>query len=117
MVNKVILVGHMAAFPHRGGRGRAQVCRCEATSGRSLSSGQGESSGCNVVITMPEDASAWFAARIPAGWFVGPPEVVADGEEILVLGTLADVGLAGGTSQAAHAAARSARIERFREET
>ncbi len=66
---------------------------------------------------MPEDASAWFAARIPAGWFVGPPEVVADGEEILVLGTLADVELAGGTSQAAHAAARSARIERFREET
>src|SRR5207247_10401259 len=109
--------GGSEAFPHRGGRGRAQVCRCEATSGRSLSSGQGESSGCNVVITMPEDASAWFAARIPAGWFVGPPEVVADGEEILVLATLAGVQPAEGTSKAASAAARAARIERFREET
>jgi hypothetical protein len=66
---------------------------------------------------MPEDVRAWFAARIPAGWFAGAPEVVADGEEILVLGTLPDVELAAGTSEEARAAARSARIERFREET
>src|SRR5204863_6791824 len=81
--------GGSEACPHRGGRGRAQVCRCEATSGRSLSSGQGESSGCNVVITMPEDASAWFAARIPAGWFVGPPGVATDGEGLLALRSVA----------------------------
>jgi hypothetical protein len=66
---------------------------------------------------MPEDIRAWFAARIPAGWFVGAPEVVADGEEILVLGTLPDVELAAGTTEEARVAARSARIERFREET
>ena len=66
---------------------------------------------------MPEDVRAWFAARIPAGWFAGPPEVKADGEEILVVGTLPDVELAGGTSEEARAAARAARIERFREES
>ena len=66
---------------------------------------------------MPEDVRAWFARRIPAGWFLGAPEVRADGEEILVVGTLPDVELAGGTSSEGRAAARSARIERFREET
>ncbi len=66
---------------------------------------------------MAEDVRAWFAGRIPAGWFVGPPDVSSDGEEILVIGTLPDVELAGGTSAEARAAARSARIERFREET
>jgi len=66
---------------------------------------------------MPEDVRAWFTRRVPAGWFAGPPEVTADGEEILVVGTLADVELASGTSSAGRAAARDARIERFREET
>src|SRR5260370_1517299 len=66
---------------------------------------------------MPEDVRAWFASRVPATWFAGPREVRADGEEILVMGTLPDVELAAGTSEEARAAARSARIERFREET
>jgi hypothetical protein len=66
---------------------------------------------------MPEDVRAWFATRIPAGWFAGPPEVKADGEEMLVIGTLPDVELAGGTSAEGRAAARAARIERFREES
>src|SRR5260370_41034135 len=66
---------------------------------------------------MPEDVRAWFAGRIPGGWFAGPPEVKADGEEMLVIGTLPDVELAGGTSAEARAAARAARIERFREES
>jgi len=66
---------------------------------------------------MSEDIGAWFSARIPAGWFVGPPEVSADSEEILVLGTLPEVELASGTSSEARAAARVARIDRFREET
>jgi hypothetical protein len=66
---------------------------------------------------MPEDVRAWFAARIPAGWFAGPPEVKADGEEMLVIGTLPDVELAAGTSAEGRAAARAARIERFREES
>lgn len=66
---------------------------------------------------MPEDVRDWFAARIPKTWFTGPPEVTADGDEILVVGTLPDVELAGGTSGEGREAARSARIERFREET
>ena len=66
---------------------------------------------------MPEDIGAWFAARIPAGWFADPPEVSSDGEEILVVGTLADVEQGGGSSGEGRAAARAARIQRFREET
>jgi hypothetical protein len=66
---------------------------------------------------MTQDVAVWFARKLPAGWFAGPPEVTADSEEILVIGTLADVELARGTSEDALAAARSARIDRFREET
>jgi len=54
---------------------------------------------------------------MPAGWFAGPPQVSADGEEILIVGTLPDVELASGTSEEAREAARAARIERFREES
>jgi hypothetical protein len=64
-----------------------------------------------------EDVQAWFASRLPAGWFAGPPQVSADGEEILVVGTLPDVDLASGTSEEGREAARAARIERFREES
>jgi hypothetical protein len=64
-----------------------------------------------------EDIQAWFASRLPGGWFAGPPAVTADGEEILVVGTLPDVELASGTSEEGREAARSARIERFREES
>lgn len=66
---------------------------------------------------MPEDIAAWFSARIPAGWFAGPPEVSADGEEILVVGKLADVEPAAGTAGEGRSAARAGRIQRFREET
>lgn len=66
---------------------------------------------------MSEDIAAWFASRIPSGWFVGPPEVSADGEEILVMGRLPDVELARGTATEGRSAARLARIARFREET
>jgi hypothetical protein len=66
---------------------------------------------------MAEDVREWFAARIPAGWFAGPPEVSADGEEILVVGTLPDVELAAATADEGRVAARLARIDRFREET
>ena len=66
---------------------------------------------------MPEDVRGWFAGRVPAGWFVGPPELTADGEEILVLGTLPEAELAAGKAERGRAAARLARIDRFREET
>jgi len=66
---------------------------------------------------MAEDLGSWFTGRLPKTWFVGPPEVSADGDEVLVLGTLLDVELAKGTSADGRSAARSARIDRFREET
>ncbi|HET7338521.1 MAG TPA: hypothetical protein VFK22_03150 [Candidatus Dormibacteraeota bacterium] len=66
---------------------------------------------------MSEDPGAWLASRIPKAWFAGPPEVTADGEEILVVGTLPDVELAAGTPAEGRSGARLARIERFREET
>src|SRR5437763_792047 len=56
------------------------------------------------------DVAAWFAARIPEGWFDGPPEVSVDGDEMLVTGRLADPG-------GHDAAGQEARIARFREET
>jgi hypothetical protein len=34
------------------------------------------------------EVADWLAGRVPPGWFAGPPEVLVDGEEILVLGTL-----------------------------
>src|ERR1700736_2157803 len=66
---------------------------------------------------MSEDIRLWFANRVPAGWFPGRPEVRSGGEEILVVGNLPDVELAAGTAPEALAAARVARIDRFREET
>ncbi|MGA8922546.1 MAG: hypothetical protein WB682_05315 [Candidatus Dormiibacterota bacterium] len=66
---------------------------------------------------MPEDIRGWFGARIPPGWFAGPPEISSDGEEILVVGPLHDVELAAATSDDNLAVARQARIDRFREES
>ena len=66
---------------------------------------------------LEEEIGGWLAGRLPDGWFTGPPQVTVDREEIVVVGTLADVELEGDASEAARAAARSARIQRFREET
>jgi hypothetical protein len=64
---------------------------------------------------MAQEVAGWFAARIPDGWFAGPPRVLADGEEILVVGALPDVELEG--SDAAKDQARRARIALFRQES
>jgi hypothetical protein len=63
------------------------------------------------------EVQAWFAGRVPDGWFSGPPEVSMDGDEMLIVGNLADVEVAKGSKADAKTAARSARIDRFREET
>lgn len=63
-----------------------------------------------------DDASAWFAGRLPEGWFTEPPIVVVDREEITVVGHLP--ALEGDfADDAARAAAESGRISRYREET
>src|SRR4051794_9570836 len=64
-----------------------------------------------------EKVTAWFAGRLPDGWFTGPLEVSADNDEILVLGELAPPQLADDATAAAVAEAEGARIKRFREET
>ncbi len=63
-----------------------------------------------------DDAAAWFAGRLPDGWFTESPVVVVDREEITVVGTLPP--LEGEfADDAARAAAESGRISRFREDT
>ena len=59
---------------------------------------------------MAEDFRTWFGSRLPKTWFAGPPEVTADGDEVLVVGTLPDVELARGTAPEGRAAARLARL-------
>jgi hypothetical protein len=69
-------------------------------------------------LTEPEDRiEGWFAGRVPDSWFLRAPEVAADREEILVVGRIAEPDYPRGASATAKAAARSARIDRFREET
>lgn len=63
-----------------------------------------------------DDAGAWFAGRLPDGWFTGAPDVTVDREEIIIVGELPplDEALA---DDAARAAAEAGRISRFREQT
>jgi hypothetical protein len=67
--------------------------------------------------TDAQEIQGWFSGRLPGDWFVGPPEVSADREEILVIGTLSDPELPEGSTPEAAAAARLARIDGFREDT
>ncbi|MGZ5291541.1 MAG: hypothetical protein ACXWEH_04345 [Actinomycetota bacterium] len=67
--------------------------------------------------TSDAELQGWFAGRLPGEWFVGAPDVSADREEILVVGTLSDPEVAEGSGPDAVAAARLARIEGFREDT
>ena len=64
-----------------------------------------------------EELTGWFAGRLPSEWFVGPPEVTADRDEVLVIGTLSDPELPTDATPEAVGAARSARIDGFREDT
>lgn len=63
-----------------------------------------------------DDASAWFAGRLPDGWFTESPVVVVDREEITVVGTLPSLEEEF-ADDAARAAAESGRISRYREDT
>ena len=64
-----------------------------------------------------EEIRAWFGTRIPDGWFTGTPEVTADREEILVVGTIPEPEYEKGASKEAKDAAKLAAIRAFREET
>lgn len=71
----------------------------------------------HIPATTEDELRGWFAGRLPDDWFVGAPEVTADREEILVVGTLADPELPDGSTPESAAAARTARIDGFREDT
>ena len=59
----------------------------------------------------------WFAGRLPDEWFTGAPEVTLEGDQAVVVGTLAQVELGPGASEAARTAAAEGRIARFRQDT
>ncbi|WP_137813200.1 hypothetical protein [Gandjariella thermophila] len=63
-----------------------------------------------------DDAAAWFAGRLPDGWFTGPPEITVDREEIVIVGELPPL-TEEFADDAARSAAESGRISRFREQT
>jgi hypothetical protein len=91
----------------RGHRGRPGGAR----------GGRGRGGAAPADLPSVDDLSAWLTGRLPEGWFVGPPEVTVDREEILVVGELAAPQVADDVDEAGRAAAAGGRIERFREET
>jgi hypothetical protein len=64
-----------------------------------------------------EEIRGWFSGRIPDDWFTGPITLAGDREELLVTGELADVNVNKSASDAERAAARSSRVDGFREDT
>jgi len=68
-------------------------------------------------MTEQQSIQAWFAGRLPDGWFTGPAEVTADNDEILVVGPLAPPDIPAGADDAAKEHAHVGRIKRFREDT
>jgi len=63
-----------------------------------------------------EGVAEWFAGRLPDGWFDGPPEVVVDREEVLVVGTLTATATDGEGGESGPQW-EAGRISRFREST
>ncbi len=62
-----------------------------------------------------EGVAAWLTGRLPDGWFEGPPEVVVDREEVVVVGRVPAPEVPADPSAAA--AAEAGRVARFRETT
>jgi hypothetical protein len=56
-----------------------------------------------------DDISSWVLARLPEGWFVEPPRVDCDDDEILIVGALDEAASGDG--------GRAALVQRFRAET
>jgi hypothetical protein len=61
--------------------------------------------------------AAWFAGRIPDGWFDGAPTIEIDGDEIQVVGVLPAPPLPEGSGDDEARVAEQARIGGFREES
>jgi hypothetical protein len=61
--------------------------------------------------------AAWFAGRIPDGWFEGPVAIEVDQDELQVVGTLPSPQLPEGASEEEVRVAEQARISGFREDS
>ena len=61
--------------------------------------------------------AAWFAGRIPDGWFEGAPTIEVDPDELQVVGTLPSPQLPEGASEDEVRVAELARISGFREDS
>jgi hypothetical protein len=61
--------------------------------------------------------AAWFAGRIPDGWFEGPVTIEVDGDEVQVVGQLAAPQLNEAAGEDEVRVAEGARISGFREDT
>jgi hypothetical protein len=61
--------------------------------------------------------AAWFAGRIPDGWFEGPVDIEVDADELQVVGTLPSPQLPEGASEEEVRVAEQARISGYREES
>ena len=59
----------------------------------------------------------WLTGRLPSDWFVEPPEVTVDKDEILVVGAVAEPDVAADADDAERRAAALGRISAFREQT
>ena len=64
-----------------------------------------------------DELERWFARRIPPEWFIGPPYVRADRDEILVIGDLPRPAHPAPADGHNRALAEAARIEEFRSRT
>lgn len=63
------------------------------------------------------DAPAWITGLLPDDWFTGPPEVIIDRDEIIVVGRLPEPAIDAQATESDRAAAESGRITQFREST
>jgi len=64
-----------------------------------------------------DELAGWFAGRLPDDLFTGPPVITCDRDEILVVGDISEPEIPADATEGTRAAARSARIGRFRGET
>src|ERR1017187_6321115 len=64
-----------------------------------------------------DEVSGWFAGRLPEGLYNSAPAITSDPDEILIVGEIDEHELPPNAAEGARAAARSARITRFRGET
>jgi hypothetical protein len=64
-----------------------------------------------------QEVAGWFAGRLPDKLFTSAPTITADRDEILVVGDVDEPEIPADAAEGGRAAARSARIARFRDET